>query len=549
MSDERPAALKRVLVIGGYGGFGARLCRRLQAHHLLIGGRSEEKARRFCATLPSAEPVVVDREGDVSAVLARHRPDLVIDSAGPFQGSGYQVPRACIATGIPYVDLADARHFVTDAAALDGEARAAGVSVVVGASSVPALSGAVARRLAAGLGSVSTVDIAISASNRASGGEAVMAAILSYVGKPIRIWRGRRWAEAVGWQEMKREDFTLSDGSGVRGRLVALADVPDFDLLPELLPGRPSVAFRAGTELGFQMRSLWLASWLVRWGWIRSLSPLRRLLIPLYRLTRALGGSSSAMSVTLKGSGVERRWTLVAVRGEGLEIPTMAAAILAERILGGGLPAGVLNAAALLELEDFAPAFAPLAIRHETVERPLPPPLYARVLGPHFEALPKAVRAIHSVTGDAGAFGEGTVVRGRSPLARLIASLMRFPASGTVPLHVHFAERAGRETWTRDFGGHLFSSELSAPRGCIVERFGPLRFAFDIPADERGLEMHLARWSGFGLPMPRFLAPRISAREWEEQGRFRFEVGVAMPLAGEVIRYQGWLRSGEEMSG
>src|SRR5205085_3276766 len=228
--------LKRVLVIGGYGGFGARLCRRLQAHHLLIGGRSEEKARRFCATLPSAEPVVVDREGDVSAVLARHRPDLVIDSAGPFQGSGYQVPRACIATGIPYVDLADARHFVTDAAALDGEARAAGVSVVVGASSVPALSGAVARRLAAGLGSVSTVDIAISASNRASGGEAVMAAILSYVGKPIRIWRGRRWAEAVGWQEMKREDFTLSDGSGVRGRPVALADVPDFDLLPELLP-------------------------------------------------------------------------------------------------------------------------------------------------------------------------------------------------------------------------------------------------------------------------------------------------------------------------
>jgi hypothetical protein len=533
--------VKRILVIGGYGGFGARLCRRLRAHHLLVGGRSAARARAFCATLPSGEPVEVDREGDVAAVLARLRPDLVIDAAGPFQGSGYAVPRACIAAGISYVDLADARDFVTGAAAWDGEARAAGVTLVAGASSVPALSGAVARRLAAGLGSVSSVDIAISASNRSSGGEAVMAAILSYVGRPLRVWRGRRWIEAVGWQEMRREDFTLSDGSGVRGRLVALADVPDFELLPELLPGRPSVAFRAGTELRFQMRALWLASWPVRWGWLRSLSPLRRVLVPLYRLTRSLGGSSSAMRVALRGSGIERRWTLVAEGGEGLEVPPMAAAILAERILAGALPAGALNAAALLELEDFEPAFAPLAIRHEIVERPLPEPLYARVLGPRFARLPEAVRAIHDVFADSGAVGEGTVVRGTSPLARLVAAAMRFPPSGTVPLHVHFAERGGREIWTRDFGGQRFSSELSASRGCIVERFGPMRFAFDIPADERGLEMHLTRWSAFGLPMPRFLAPRISAREWEEEGRFRFEVAVAMPVAGEVVRYEGWL--------
>jgi hypothetical protein len=541
--------VSRILVIGGYGGFGARLCRRLRHHHLLVGGRSEEKARRFCAGLPSAEPVRVDREGDVAAVLARLRPGLVIDAAGPFQGSGYDAPSACIAAGIPYLDLADARDFVAGAAALDAEARRAEVSVVAGASSVPALSGAVARRLALGLESVSSVDVAISASNRASGGEAVMAAILSYVGRPIRAWRGGRWTRLVGWQELRRENFVMADGGGVRGRLVALADVPDLELLPALLPGRPAVAFRAGTELSFQMAALWLASWPVRWGWVHSLSPLRRLLVPLYRMTRALGGASSAMSVTLKGSGVERRWTLVADKGEGLEVPTMAAAILAERILAGALPAGSLNAASLLEIEDFAAAFAGLAIRHETIERPLPEPLYRRVLGPRFALLPPAVRAIHDVAADAGAAGEGEVIRGRSLPARLLGAIMRFPPSGKVPLHVHFAARGGVERWTRDFGGHRFASELSGRGERIVERFGPLAFHFDISAAEDGLGMHLRRWTCLGLPLPPALAPRIAAREWEEEGRFRFDVAVEVPLAGDVVRYSGWLAPTCRMQG
>ncbi|MFX5522535.1 DUF4166 domain-containing protein, partial [Acinetobacter baumannii] len=62
------------------------------------------------------------------------------------------------------------------------------------------------------------------------------------------------------------------------------------------------------------------------------------------------------------------------------------------------------------------------------------------------------------------------------------------------------------------------------------------------PLDGEGLAMVLCRWTAFGVPMPRFLGPRIAAREWQEDGRFRFEVGVAMPLLGEVVRYTGWLR-------
>ena len=538
--------MSRILVIGGYGGFGARLCRRLAAagHELLVGGRSADKAAHFCAGLPRARPLVVDRDGDVGAVLVAQRLDLVVDAAGPFQDSDYRVPSACIDCGIPYLDLADARGFVTGISVLDGRARTAGVAIIAGASSLPALSGAVARRLAEGMDHVHAVDIALSVSSRANGAS-VVEAILSYVGQKVPLWRGRRSSHSYGWQEMRREDFRVEGTLPLRRRLVAIADVPDLQLLPSRLPGRPAVTFRAGIDLAFAMRALWLASWPVRWGRLRSLRPAVRWLVPLYGLIQPLGRDRSAMHVSLKGRAaavdMERRWTIIAEQDDGRDIPTLAASILAEDVLAGRQAPGAYNAGALLSLDRFEPAFATLALRHGVEERILPPCLYARVIGAAFERLPPMVRRIHAVCGDAGATGEGTVTLGRRWPARAIAGAMRFPPAGTVPLHVAFAERDGVERWTRDFGGHRFSSELSSEDGRLVERFGPMRFTFELPADAQGLTMKLRRWSLFRVPMPPFLAPRIAAREWEDAGRFRFDVNVKMPLVGEIVHYSGWL--------
>lgn len=538
--------MSRILVIGGYGGFGARLSRRLAArgHEVVVAGRSIAKAAAFCAATPGCEPAEADRNRNIGLAMARHRPDLVIDAAGPFQGSGYQVADACVAMRIPYLDLADARDFVCAIGQLDKAARAAGVTIVSGASSVPALSGAIVRRLADGLDRVDSVEIALSASNRASAGVSIAEAMLSYIGQPMHLWRGKSWQTVHGWQELRREPMRVGD-SGLAGRLVGIADVPDHAIVPDELPGRPATTFRAGTELTFQMASLWLLSWPVRWGWLGSLLPLKRPLMALYRATSRLGGDRSGMTITLKGrrggAGIGRRWTIVATNGEGPEIPTLAAEILAARILAGQVAPGARHAWYELEPEDFEPLFATLSVRHETVERSLPPPLYARLMGPRFAVLPPLVQAIHDVSGDGGAAGEGSVERGRNPLARLLGKLMGMPPAGDYPLHVGFTERDGRETWTRDFGGHRFASELSERKGLAVERFGPIRFGFALPSDGGELTMQLRRWSVFGVPLPRFLAPRIVAREWQEDDRFRFDVGVTMPIIGRVVRYTGWL--------
>ncbi len=389
------------------------------------------------------------------------------------------------------------------------------------------------------------VEIAISASNHATAGASIAAAILSYVGRPVRLWRGRRWDQGWGWQELRRETFRVAGAGELRNRWLAIADVPDHELLPEALAGRPAVVFRAGTEAAVQMIGLWLLSWPVRWLSVKSLVRAAPLLLPLQRVSRWLSDGRSAMLVRVKGevggAFVERQWTLIATDGDGPEIPTLAAVLLAEAVVAGTIAPGARDAGRLLDLDAFEPLFRTLSIRHGIVERVLPPPLYARVMGQRYDALPGAVRDMHRVCGDAGASGEATVERGGSVAARLIASVMGFPCAGTHPLHVSFIERDGVEKWTRTFGDQSFTSHLSERRGRLVERFGPLRFQFELPSDARGLEMRIVGWSCFGVPLPLALAPQSVAREWEEAGRFHFDVPIVLPLVGLVVHYRGWL--------
>ncbi|HYJ81633.1 MAG TPA: DUF4166 domain-containing protein [Allosphingosinicella sp.] len=537
--------MKRILVLGGYGTFGGRIALRgaEAGFEMLVAGRSLERAEAFCAGRERLVPVALD--GGLAATLDRHRPFALVDAAGPFQGADYAVARAAIAAGCHYLDIADGSAFVAGIGALDGEAKAAGVSAISGASSVPALSGAVAARLAEGLDRVTSVEIALSASSRGTAGRSVTAAILSYVGRAVRLRRGGRWTREFGWQGLRRVDFEAEGAPPLRGRLVALADVPDLALLPRRLPGEPAVSFRAGTDAPWHNLGLWLLSWPVRWGWIRRPERLAGPLSALQRWTRGPGSLRSAFEMRLSGTAggrrLERRWTLIADRGDGPEIPSLAVPLLLARLAAGELPPGARDSGGLLSLEDFGPALDGLAAVRALTERELPPPLYARLMGASFDALPPAVRAMHEVLRDGGASGEARVTGGRNPVTRLLAALMGFPPEGDHRLHVAFAERDGRERWTRDFSGRTFSSELAELDGRLTERFGLVRFAFDLPADSRGLRMIIRRWWLGPLPLPLFLAPRSEASEWEEGGRFHFDVPIALPLLGPLVHYRGWL--------
>lgn len=536
-----------VLILGGYGGFGARLARRLAGDgwQVLVGGRNLAKARAFATTLPAGEGISADRGSDLVPLLEQHRPLLLVDAAGPFQGSSYRVVEACLAAGVHYIDLADGRDFVCQINQFDAAARQAGLAVIGGGSSVPALSGTVVRELAAGMERVVAVDMAISATTRASSGRSVVAAALSYAGKPIRLWRAGQQVEAHGWSLMRREHFAV-DGVAPLGRLVGLAEVPDLELMPNQLPGKPAVTFRGGSESGLQMRALGMLSWTAARGWLQRPARLAALLAPLQQASARLGGTRSAMNVDViglaKGAPLHRRWTLIAEQGLGQEIPTLAAQLLARRLRAGALVPGARDASRELALADFQPLLAELPLSQQVRERKVEP-LYQRLLGERFAAMSAPLRAMHAPLAETSAQGEARVERGRNPLARLLGWIMGFPPAGHYPLDVRFSPEAGTERWTRTFGSYRFSSEMAASRdGLLIERFGPLRFTFRIVIDGEGaLQLDLARWSAFHLPMPGFLAPKIAAREWDAGGRFGFDVGVTMPLIGPVVHYVGTL--------
>jgi hypothetical protein len=557
----------RVVVIGGTGAFGARVCRLLARHAeitLLIAGRSRRAADELAAELGR-----LHRRGDIAGVrldldaagwaddLARLRPKAVIHTAGPFQSSDYRVAEACIRLGAHYIDLADARAFVCGVGVLDAAARAAGVLVTSGASSVPALSAAVVDRLVAGLPRVDAIDIAITPGNHAPRGRATVAAILSYVGRPLRLWRDGAWTDGIGWQDLHRRAVTLSDGATLGRRWFALCDVPDLALFPDRYGARQRVAFHAGLELALLHLGLWLLSWPVRWGWLRALTPWAGALRWLAEGVRWVGSDRGGMLVDVAGRdadgrAVTRRWRLLAEAGDGPWIPALAAVALVRKLArGDAATCGAMPCLGLLSADDILAEAERLAVRWAYDEAH---PLYRRSVDGDYDALPPPIARLHDLSAGAQWRGRAAIDGARGPLAWLAARLFGFPAAAPdVPVTVTFDVRDGVERWRRAFGRYRFQSQqyagTGAERGLIVERFGIIAFGMRALASPRGIDLHLHSGRLFGVPLPRLLWPRIAASERvDDSGRFAFDVSIALPLIGRLVRYHGWLEPADAVS-
>ena len=177
----------RVLLIGGYGNFGGLIARRLSREPgitVIIAGRSETKARA-AADAMGAEWLAIDVPRTLDAGLDSARPDIVIYTSGPFQTQGYEMAEACIRHRSHYIDLADGRDFVTNIERLDETAKAAGVLVVSGASTVPALTSAIVDRYRNEFLTLESIDYGIATAQQNNPGLATTRSVLSYAGKPF----------------------------------------------------------------------------------------------------------------------------------------------------------------------------------------------------------------------------------------------------------------------------------------------------------------------------------------------------------------------------
>jgi hypothetical protein len=366
---------QRVLILGGYGAFGGLAAERLArvpGIEVLIAGRSEAKAQAFAARLaPQATARVGGLHldaGEVSvstlgALLGAGRPAVLINATGPYQEQDYRVARACIAAGVHYLDLADARAFVTGIAAFDAEARRAGVLVVSGASTVPAVSAAVLDAHATQFGRLDAVDTTISPANSFDPGIATSQSILGALGRPLGAPGKAAGGRCHGWQGLRRRKLP-----GLGWRWQSLCDAPDIELFPARYPGLEAVKVYAALEVGAFHLGLWNLSWLVRAGLIRNPKRLAAPLLGLKRRLAFLGSDRGGMAVTMEGRDADGRpkrltWSLVAGSGHGPYIPATPSVLLAKRLIAGTLATrGAMPCVGLFTLGEFLAEIADLDI-------------------------------------------------------------------------------------------------------------------------------------------------------------------------------------------
>lgn len=543
-----------MLIVGAGGVFGSRLARLLArrgGYRLSLGGRTESRVvplqRELRAAYPDGEfaHVHIDREQASTERLKEIGCAIVVDCSGPFQMSGTRLIEAAIGARVHYLDLADSRAFVTGISRFDSAARAVGIAVISGASSTPGLSHAVLDTLTSAWLAVDSVAVAIVPGNRTPKGQSVIDGILSWVGQRLQIFRDGGWQEARGWTE--RRQVTIE---GLKPRSAFLADVPDLDLLPRRYQPRVRGEFHAGMELWLLNWLIGLAGLMVRWRLVKSARAFTGIgtwiAIKLDRFGSTDGGMMvEAAGQDSRGDTRVSRWTLKAGQGDGPYVPVTPAAALVEALAAGrGIRAGARPAGGEVTLNQIKPWFEGLAFEVKSLSYRGEKPLYRRVMGEGFDRLPEVTRRLHRGRPAVIAIGEAEVEAAANALGRFVAAIFGLPrTSGKQPVRVVIESRDGREHWTRLFGDKPMRSIMSAAPGNLIEEaFGPFSLRMRLVVKPGGLDMERVSGRMWGIPLPGFLLPRVTATERvDDYRRHAFDVEIAAPLVGRLVHYKGWL--------
>ncbi|WP_019215511.1 saccharopine dehydrogenase family protein [Legionella tunisiensis] len=329
---------KKLFILGGYGNFGRYIAKVLGKNpniQLIIGGRRLEKARAFVKTLKPIHPaqaIQCDISQNLAKTFAEIQPDIVIHTAGPFQGQDYSVAEACLKQGCHYIDLADSRDFVYGISKLDSEAKEKNLFICSGASSLPALTSAIIDHYLEQFSVLEKVDYAIATAQLTNQGLATTAGVLSYAGKPFYSLIDGKQQLIYGWQDLQLKQFWQ-----LNKRFLGNCDVPDLALFPERYPHLKTIRFQASLELKTLHLILFFMSWLVRLNLFPSLDKSAEALLKISHAFNALGHDNTGFYMELSGldhqqQAKQLRFDIYAKHGDGLYIPCIPAILLAERL-------------------------------------------------------------------------------------------------------------------------------------------------------------------------------------------------------------------------
>lgn len=172
--------------------------------------------------------------------------------------------------------------------------------------------------------------------------------------------------------------------------------------------------------------------------------------------------------------------------------------------------------------------------------------LYRRILGSDWLAVNRTVRQAHYDGKDVLGSGTFRITHGLGRASRVLARVLRIPPEAAAAVtELRITPQGADEQWERSFDGRRLISRQSFGNGVLSEQFGILELLFRLRAFEGGLNYVQAgarlRLGPVCLPLPRWLAPRVYARE-EDRGEFtHVSVQVDLPCFGRLVEYEGLL--------
>lgn len=369
--------MNQVLILGGYGNFGSRIAAALIKDNIsiIIAGRELQKAEALRNKLIKDRTnnfisiAIFDANKELDKQLAILQPTIVINTIGPFQTADYSIANTCIQHGIHYIDLADARDFVTNINRLDSSAKINNVLVVSGASTVPGLSSAVLDHYRSDFATIDSLIYGISPGQKAPRGLATTESILTYLGKPLKPW-GEHQQIRFGWQDIYRQEYPE-----LGKRWMANCDIPDLDLFPSAY-GIKTIRFSAGMENSVLHLGMWIMSYGVRIGLPLNLPKHAKFLLSLSHLFDSFGTTNGGMHMLIRGTAkhgkpLEINWFIIAKNNDGPQIPCVPAIILSKKIIQGKLHAsGAMPCVGMITLDEYMQELETFSIKQHVIISP-----------------------------------------------------------------------------------------------------------------------------------------------------------------------------------